>query len=151
MHGVRIPVIAATLSILLLGAPTGAIEKCDLVADYMLEHEADPQFGISIYQCADLWRLDLEKFRGRSASGKARWSVLDSVQLPDVAPDEVVVSETCGIGDSPDKGIVAIGRQTDEPEFSRIRAAWRADKERARWISVDAATVHCWNEAAGFS
>ena len=46
---------------------------------------------------------------------------------------------------------VAIAQQTDEPEFSRIRAAWLADKEHARWNSVDAATVHCWNEAAGSS
>ena len=81
----------------------------------------------------------------------ARWSVLDSVQLPDVVSDGVVVIETCGIGGSSNKGIVASAQQTDEPEFSRIRAAWLADKEHARWISVDAATVHCWNEAAGSS
>ncbi len=151
MRGVRILAIVSALGGVVLVAPIGAIERCDLVAGYMLEHEEEPEFGVSIYQCADIWRLELQKFHGRSASGEARWRVLDSIQLLDVALDEVVVSETCGVGNSSDKGIVAIAQQTDESEFSRIRAAWRADKERARWISLDAASVDCWNEAAGFS
>lgn len=117
----------------------------------MLEHEDEPEFGVSIYRCAEFWRLELEKFGGRLASGEAQWFVLDTLELRDVALDEVIVSETCEIGDLPDKGIVAVALQTDELWFPRLRVAWRADKERGRWASVDAATVQCWNEAAGFS
>jgi hypothetical protein len=151
MLSIRIPAIVAIVSIFLLGTPVGAVERCNLVAGYMLEHEEEPEFGVSIYRCADFWKLELEQFQGRSASGEARWRVLDSIQLLDVSSGEVVVSETCRIGASPDRGIVAIAEQMDELEFSRIRAAWRADKLRARWIPIDPTSVECWNESAGLS
>jgi hypothetical protein len=151
MKGILLLVITSVLSIPILEAPIRADETCNLVAAYMLDYTEKPEFGISIYQCSNSWRLELAKFGGRTASGEARWSVLDSIELFDVALDEVVVSQTCSSGNSPDEAIVVIAQQTDELEFSRIRAAWRADQQHARWISLDPTSIDCWNEAAGFS
>ncbi len=149
MHGVRFPLMAATLSILFFGSAVWANEKCDLAVGYLLEYQDEPEFAVSIPRCTDFWTLEFEKIRGYSASGQPQWDVLDLLEVQKVASDEVIVSETCSIGGVEDKGIVAVAAQTDEDWFARLRVAWRADKEHGHWISVDAATVKCWNEAAG--
>jgi len=151
MRGVRIPVIAAALSIFLPWGAAGASEKCDLAVGYLLEHQDEPEFGVTIYRCAKFWKLEFEKIYGYSANGQPQWHVLELREVPKVAADEVIVSETCSIGGVEDKGIVVVATQTDEDWFAQIRVAWRADKEHGRWISVDARTVKCWNEVAGFS
>ena len=151
MKGIRVLAIASFFGILVPGAHVGADEKCNLVVAYMLDDARQPGFGVSIYRCANFWRLELEKFRGRTAGGEAHWSVLDLVELSDVASGEVVVAESCSIDNSTDKAILAIAQQTDEPEIQGILAAWRADQQRGRCISIDTDSVDCWNEASGFS
>jgi len=149
MRGVRLPLIATSLSILLLGGASLASEKCELAAGYLLEHEDELEFGVSIHRCVEYWRLGFEEFGGRLANGDPVWNVLELLEVPKVAFDEIIVSQTCSIGGVEDRGIVVVARQSDEDWFAHIRVAWRADRERGQWKSLDPRTVRCWNEAAG--
>ena len=149
MGSVRLPLLAASLCILLFGGPAPADEKCGLAAAYLLDYAGELEFGISIHRCTEYWTLEFEEFGGRQASGEPLWNVLDFLAVPKIASDEVIVSQTCSIGGVQDQGIVVVAQQTDEIWFAHIRVAWRADRESGRWQSVDARTVQCWNEAAG--
>lgn len=44
-----------------------------------------------------------------------------------------------------DEGIVVVARETDEDWFSTIRAGWKADRKRGRWVTVDPTSVRCWS------
>jgi len=141
--------ILAFLGIFLAGSETLADDKCELAAGYLLEHHDEIEFGVSIYRCADFWRLEFEELGGRLPDGEPLWNVIDLLEAPKVASDEIIVSQTCSIGGVEDPGIVVVAKQTDEDWFAKIRIAWRADRERGQWKSVDPRTVRCWNEAAG--
>ena len=141
--------IAMTLCILLPGNPAKGEEGCSLAVGYLLDYEEELEFGISIDRCGRYWKLEFEKFTGREKDGQPIWHVLELLEVHKEAADEVIVSQTCSIGGVEDHGIVVVARQTDEDWFARIRAAWKADREHGRWISIDPRTVQCWNEAAG--
>ena len=149
MNRARFPVIAASFSILLIWGAALASEKCELAAGYLLEYEDEIEFGVSVHRCAEFWTLEFEEFGGRLANGEPLWNVLDLLEVPKVASDEIIVSQTCSIGGVEDQGIVVVAQQTDEDWFAQIRVAWKADRERGHWKSVDPRTVRCWNEAAG--
>ena len=97
MRGVRLPLIATSLSILLLGGASLASEKCELAAGYLLEHEDELEFGVSIHRCVEYWRLEFEEFGGRLANGDPVWNVLELLEVPKVASDEIIVSQTCSV------------------------------------------------------
>ena len=141
--------VVTTLSVLLLGHSADAEDECGLAVDYILGHKDELEFGISIDRCVNQWKLEFEKFGGRNKGGEPIWHVLELLEVIKESPDEVIVSQTCSIGGVDDEGIVVVARETDEDWFSTIRAAWRADKKRGGWVSVDPSSVRCWNEAAG--
>ena len=149
MRGVRLPLTAIFLSILLFSGASSASEKCELAAGYLLEYEDEIEFGVSIHRCAGFWRLELEEFGGRLANGEPVWKVLDLLEVPKAASDETVVSQTCSISGVADEGIVVVAEQSDEEWFAKIHAAWWADTKRGQWKSLDPRTVRCWNESAG--
>jgi len=149
MRGTRIPLIAKSLSILLLAGASLASEKCELAAGYVLPYEDKLEFGVTIHRCAEFWRLEFEEFGGRLVNGDPTWNVLEQLEVPKVAPDEIMVSQTCSISGVEDEGIVVVAQQSDEDWFTQIRVAWRADKERGQWKPLDPRTVRCWNESAG--
>ena len=149
MNKVQFLLIALALPVLLIGYSADAEDECSLAVAYILDHKDELEFGISIDRCIKDWKLKFEKFGGREKSGEPIWYVLDTFEVRKDSPDEVMVSQTCSIGGVEDEGIVVVALQTDEDWFSSIRLAWRVDRERGRWISVDSTSVRCWNEAAG--
>ena len=149
MRDVRLPLIATSLSILLSWGASLASEKCELAAGYLLEYEDQIEFGVSIHRCAGFWRLELEEFGGRLANGDPVWNILEVLEVPKAASDQIIVSQTCSISGVDDTGIVVVADQSDEEWFAKIRVAWRADRERGLWKLLDPRTVRCWNESAG--
>lgn len=149
MPGIRFPLLAAIFCMLLPGNATLASEQCDLATAYLLGSDNNLGFAVSIHRCAGFWRLELKEFGGRTASGEPLWNVLDLIEIPKIASDEVIVAQTCSIGGVEDQGIVVVALQTEEDWYDRIRVARWADREHRRWDTVDAATVRCWNEGAG--
>jgi len=149
MCSVRLPLIATSLSVLLSWGASLASEKCELATGYLLEYENEIEFGVSIHRCAGFWRLEFEEFGGRLVNGDPVWNVLELLEVPKAATDEIIVSQTCSIGGVDDKGIVVVAEQSDEEWYAKIRVAWRADTGRGQWRSLDPRTVRCWNESAG--
>ena len=139
------------LSILLVGNAAWASDECDLAVSYLLEQQNAPYLGVDIYRCTESWQLVFERIHKHAPGGQTQWEIIDLLEVPKDASDEVIVSETCSIGGVEDKGIVVVARNTNEDWFQHLRVAWRADKELGRWIPIDARTVRCWNEVAGFS
>jgi hypothetical protein len=97
-------------------------------------------------------QIRLQRLVSRDETGKAIWNDVESLSIPRLSADELLVYgrwSTCSRGGRPDPAIIAIVVKTDEPEFRVIRSAWRANLETEKITHIPHTGIICKNEGYG--
>ena len=97
----------------------------------------------------ELW---LQRLVARDVKGSTTWMTLAKMVLPRVKIDERLVFghwSTCQSNSGPDPAIVAIVRETDSPQYTKIIRAWRASGQAKVFQEIPTVGIVCVNDDIG--
>ena len=91
-----------------------------------------------------------EKFLERDESGKAKYKILDTINIGKLKDNEIIVCRVCRQDEVFDSEIIAIVIADDKDVFDRIVKAWRADTKTGRFTKIENLNkITCENEWYG--
>lgn len=109
------------------------------------DFQAEPSYWLSHVQQGDQRMLWFEIAVGRQGN-QAVFEVIDTANLPPMRPDEFLAM-VCQINQMDDPELVAIAQDADTAYFTRLSAAWRANRSTGRLEPISTENLRCYNPA----
>lgn len=108
------------------------------------------EYGISEVHKGRVKALWFEYMTHRDQGGVPYWELKDVLVVPPHSSKQVLAYATCLIGNRPDKEIVAVvDYQPNEQYFTRVRRAWRANRQTEKFEVIPTKKIKCENEGYG--
>jgi hypothetical protein len=144
--------------------PVAAIAECknigfpdlpdgfiDLGGSVIGDHDGT-EYGFAHVCRGKQHQVRLQRVVSRDKKGRTSWKDVDALLLPPLSSDELLVFgswSTCRRGADPDPAIIAIVARTQEPEYKKIRIAWRANLESGKIAKIATTGIVCTNDSYG--
>lgn len=114
------------------------------------ELEDQKEYGISQVHKGRVKVLWFERMTHRDERGVPYWELMDVLVVPPHTRKQVVVYATCLMENRADKEIVAIADyQPGEQYFTRVRKAWRANRQTEKFEVIPTKGIKCENDGFG--
>ena len=114
------------------------------------EVNEEKEYGIAEMQKGRVRVLWFEYLTRRDDKGSPYWELKDALLIPRYPKSQILTYSFCWTNNQPDKEIVAIvDHQSGVEYFTRVRKAWRANRQTGKFEVIPTKGIKCENEGAG--
>lgn len=114
------------------------------------ELDDQTEYGIAEVHRGRVKALWFERLIRRDEKGIPYWELKDVLVVPPYPKSQLLSYSFCLMNNLPDKEIVAIvDYQPDAEYFTRVRKAWRANRQTGKFEVIPTKGIKCTNEGAG--
>ena len=108
------------------------------------------EYGLAEVHRSTTKMLWFERLTHRDDKGVAYWEVTDVMVLPRITKKQVLVFAFCLLNNQPDGEIVAVADYVEGVQyFTRVRRAWRANRQTEKFEVIPTKGIKCENEGFG--
>jgi hypothetical protein len=108
------------------------------------------EYGVAEVHKGRTKLLWFERIKHFDDEGKPYWELMDAIVVPPHPKGQVLVYSFCWMNNHPDKEIAAIvDYQADAEYFTRVRKAWRANRQTEKFEVIPTKGIKCENNGFG--
>ena len=110
----------------------------------------EKEYGMTEIHRGTTKMLWFERLTHRDDNGTAYWEVKDVMVLPRLPKKQVFLYAFCLLNDQHDSEIAAVADyDADAQYFTRVRRAWRANRQTEKFEAIPTKGIKCENDGLG--